>query len=126
MILLLEDVKLRLDALKDQLEEIRGGLRIQDLQQELTELKEEMAAPGFWDDLERSTQVNKRIAAIENKINHFTDLTSQRDDLEVMVELIQEEEDEGAARELDAELDELTEKTEVLSLETLMRGEYDQ
>ncbi len=125
MILLLEDVKLRLDALKDQLEEIRGGLRIQDLQQELTELKEEMAAPGFWDDLERSTLVNKRIAAIENKINHFTDLTSQRDDLEVMVELIQEEEDEGAARELAAELDELTEKTEVLSLETLMRGEYD-
>ncbi len=125
MILLLEDVKLRLDVLKDQLEEIRGGLRIQDLQQELTELKEEMAAPGFWDDLERSTLVNKRIAAIENKINHFTDLTSQRDDLEVMVELIQEEEDEGAARELAAELDELTEKTEVLSLETLMRGEYD-
>ena len=65
MIILLEEVKLRLEALKSQLEEIRGGLHINDLQRELTELKEELADPGFWEDLERSTQVNKRIAAIE-------------------------------------------------------------
>ena len=126
MILLLEDVKLRLEALKGQLEEIRGGLRINDLQQELTELKEEMAAPSFWDNLERSTQVNKRIAAIENKIGHFTDLVSQRDDLEVMAELAQEEEDEAAANEVAEELDALYEKADALALETLMRGDYDQ
>ena len=126
MILLLEDVKLRLDALKDQLEEIRGGLHINDLQQELTELKEEMGASGFWDDLARSTQVNKRIAAIESKIDHFQALVSQRDDLEVMAELAQEEDDEAAAKEVAEELDGLTEKADALALETLMRGDYDQ
>lgn len=126
MIILLEEVKLRLEALKSQLEEIRGGLHINDLQRELTELKEELADPGFWEDLGRSTQVNKRIAAIENKIGHFDALVSQRDDLEVMMELAQEEEDEGAAREVAEELDALSEKADTLALETLMRGDYDQ
>ncbi len=126
MIILLEDIKLRLEALKNQLEEIRGGLHIEQMQRELVELKEEMGAPGFWDDLERSTQVNKRIAAIENKIGHFEDLVNQREDLEVMVELAQEENDESTANEVTQELDALAEKAEALALETLMRGDYDQ
>ncbi len=126
MILLLEDIKLRLEALKGQLEEIRGGLHIEQMQRELTELKEEMNAPGFWDDLDRSTHVNKRIAAIEHKIGHYDGLVSQRDDLEVMAELAQEENDESAAKEAAGELDALCEKVDLLALETLMRGDYDQ
>ncbi|MDD4081618.1 MAG: peptide chain release factor 2 [Eubacteriales bacterium] len=123
--LMIEDVKLRLEALGSQLEEIRSGLHIELLQRELTELKEEMAAPGFWDDLGRSTHVNKRIAAIEGKIEQFDALVRERDDLEVMVELAQEENDEGTAQEAAEMLDELAEKAEALALETLMRGDYD-
>ena len=42
------------------------------------------------------------------------------------MELAQEEEDEGAAREVAEELDALSEKADTLALETLMRGDYDQ
>jgi len=125
MILMLEDVKMRLEALTGQLEEIRDGLRIELLQRELTELKEEMGAPGFWDDLARSTQVNKRIAAIEGKIGQYDALVQQREDLEVMVELSQEENDQDAAREVTDQLDVLAQQADALALETLMRGDYD-
>ena len=125
MILMLEDIKLRLEALKSQLEEIRGGLHIDLLHRELAELKEEMAAPGFWDDLGRSTHVNKRIAAIEGKISQFDALVQEQEDLEVMVELAQEENDESMAQETLEKLDALVGKAEGLALETLMRGDYD-
>ncbi|NLO13511.1 MAG: peptide chain release factor 2 [Clostridiales bacterium] len=122
---MLEDIKLRLEALKSQLEEIRGGLHIDLLHRELAELKEEMAAPGFWDDLGRSTHVNKRIAAIEGKISQFDALVQEQEDLEVMVELAQEENDESMAQETLEKLDALVGKAEGLALETLMRGDYD-
>lgn len=125
MILGMEQIKMTLAELRDELEEIRGGLHIEQMLQELTELKEEMGAPGFWDDLEHSAQVNKRITTLENKISHYTYLLQQRDDLEVMIQLAEEENDGNAAGEVESDLQELKGKIEALSLETLMRGDYD-
>jgi peptide chain release factor 2 len=77
MILGLEQVKINLSQMKDELVEIRGGLRIENMERELTELREELAAPGFWDNLERSTVVSKRISTLEQKIKHFDTLCQQ-------------------------------------------------
>ena len=63
-----------LSNLRDQLREIGEGLRIDDLERELSELREEMSADGFWDNLERSAQVNQRMAAIERKLTHYREL----------------------------------------------------
>ncbi len=125
MILGLEQVKITLAELQGELEEIRGGLHIEQMLRELTELKEEMGAPGFWDNLEQSTLVNKRISTLETRINHYTSLLQQRDDLEVMIGLAEEENDADAATEAENELLELKGKIAALSLETLMRGDYD-
>ena len=125
MILGLEQVKISLSQMKDELAEIRGGLRIEHMERELTELREEMAAPGFWDNLERSAAVNKRISTLEQKISHYDSLRRQRDDLEVLLQLSEEENDRAAAQDVEQELLLLREKIEALSLETLMRGDYD-
>ncbi|HSK67636.1 MAG TPA: peptide chain release factor 2 [Candidatus Limnocylindria bacterium] len=125
MILGIEDVKATLARLKDELAEIRGGLNVEGMERELAELKEEMGAPGFWDNLERSAHVNRRISALEEKIGHFDALVRERDDLEVLIELSEEENDRAAAQDAQAEIGKLTEKVEALSLETLMRGPYD-
>jgi peptide chain release factor 2 len=125
MILGLEQVKINLSQMKDELVEIRGGLRIENMERELTELREELAAPGFWDNLERSTVVSKRISTLEQKIKHFDTLCQQRDDLEIMIELAEEENDLAAAQDAERELLPVREKISALSLETLMRGDYE-
>ena len=125
MIVALEQYMQDTAVLKDKLREIAGGLHLEDLEKELSELKEEMNADGFWDNLERSTHVNRRIAAIENKMNHYQSLVSGVDDLGVMVELAQEEDDESMVTDIGAEYASLKEKVEALELETLMRGDYD-
>ena len=125
MILELEQFSQRLDSLRSTLKEVGEGLHIEDMERELQELHEEMNADGFWDNLERSTHVNRRIANLEGRIKHYDSLLSGCDDVETMMELAQEENDADMVAEAGAEIERLEKETEALALETLMRGHYD-
>ncbi len=125
MIVELEQYTGRLTALRSKLKEVGEGLHIDDMERELSELREEMNADGFWDNLERSTHVNRRISALEGKIKHYEGLLSGCDDVETMMELAQEENDEDMIQEAGSEIEKLEADTEALALETLMRGKYD-
>lgn len=125
MIVELEQYRSKLEEQRKKLLEAGEGLHIDLIERELTELKEEMNAPGFWDNLDRSTHVNRRISALEGKLEHYNNLVSQCEDLETMMLLAEEEDDRDTALETGAMLEELSEKIEDLALETLMRGDYD-
>ena len=125
MIIDIEQYMQKITLYRANLQEIAGGLHLEDLQQELSELQEEMNADGFWNDLERSTTVNRRIASIENKTKHYNSLCNGVDEAEVMLELANEEDDEELEVEAKSSLLKLQEEIEKLSLETLLRGEYD-
>jgi len=125
MILEFDQYTQRIETLRAQLKEVGDGLHIDDMQRELGELHEEMNADGFWDNLERSTHVNRRISTLEGKIKHYESLLSGCDDVETMMELAQEENDDSMAEEIAVEIERLEKETEALTLETLMRGKYD-
>ncbi len=110
---------------REQVIQAGRGLHVELMQEQITELQEEMNAPEFWNDLERSTKVNKKLGAMQSKLNHYNKLLSQADDIEVMMGLAQEENDEDMVQEVGAELSQLAKDSEALELETLMRGEYD-
>ena len=121
----LDGFRQRLDALRESVQKSAEGLHLQQLQEELAELKEEMNAPEFWNDLERSTQVNRRVSQIEEKIKRVDGLDTRMDDVDAMLMLLNEEADAEIAAECESELASLTEEADALELETLMRGEYD-
>ena len=93
MILEFEKYRTDLEALRAKLHDVGDGLHIDHMQQELTELHEEQGEPGFWDNLERSTHVTRKISQLEAKIKHYEGLVSQCDDIEVMMELAEEADD---------------------------------
>ena len=125
MILEFEKYRDDLSALRGRLKDVGEGLHIDHMQEELEELREEQNADGFWDNLERSTHVTRKISQLESKIKHYEGLVSQCDDIEVMMELAEEENDTSVVAEVGAMLDQLRSDTEALELETLMRGPYD-
>lgn len=125
MIVELQQYTQQLDALRATLKEVGDGLHIDHMEEELQELREEMNAEGFWDNLERSTHVNRRIASLEGKIKHYNALLSTCDDIETMMELAEEENDTSMVEEIAGELETLQKDTDALALETLMRGKYD-
>ncbi len=114
-----------LDELRDSVRKSADALHLPQLEEELAELKEEMNAPEFWSDLERSTQVNRRVSQIEEKKKHIDDLTSRMDDVDAMLSLLSEEADAEIAAECEKELDAVQADADALELETLLRGEYD-
>jgi peptide chain release factor 2 len=125
MIVKLEQYAQNLAELRAQLREVGSGLHIGQMEQELEELHEEMAAPGFWDNLERSTAINKRISSLEYQIKHYRDMCAKSDDIQTMMQLADEENDEDMAEEAGQALASLKAEVEAMLLETLMRGEYD-
>ncbi len=125
MILEFEKYRTDLEALRAKLHDVGDGLHIDHMQQELTELHEEQGEPGFWDNLERSTHVTRKISQLEAKIKHYEGLVSQCDDIEVMMELAEEADDASVVPEVSEMLEKLRNDTDALELETLMRGQYD-
>jgi peptide chain release factor 2 len=95
------------------------------MKEEVSELEEEMNAPNFWIDLERSTKVNQHISTLKNKLGHYVKLKSQADEIEVMMELALEGDDEDLVQEAGQAIEALRKDVDALELETLMRGEYD-
>ena len=95
------------------------------LKEQLIELQEDMASPGFWDDLERAQKVNQRAHGVERKIEQFKQLGERADDIEVMIELADEENDAAMVLEIGAEIAAMKAELEHLRLATLLTGEYD-
>ncbi|MCI6378412.1 MAG: peptide chain release factor 2 [Clostridiales bacterium] len=120
-----ERMKQDLARLRDTVAKAADALKLPLLQEELTELKEEMNAPEFWNNLERSTAVNRKVSQIEGKLNHVKRLETRADDVEAMLMLLAEDEDEDIAAECEQELESLAKDADELELETLMRGDYD-
>ena len=121
----LDQYRLDLEDVRDSLRLSGDGLHIERLKEEITELREEMNAPEFWNDLERSAKVNRRIRSCEERINHYQKLLTSCDDIDAMITLALEESDQDMVREAGSELVLLKEAAAALELQTLMRGEYD-
>ena len=112
-------------ALRAMLEETEKSLDIEHLKEQLIEYQEDMASPGFWDDVDRAQRVNQKLHSCENRINNYKSMVSRLDDVDVMMELADEEGGDDMAEEISGELKALREELEQLKLTTLMTGQYD-
>ena len=84
-----------------------------------------MEEPGFWDNPEESTKIVRENRSLKNTMERFQKLESSFSDIGDMIELGNEEEDEGMIPEIREMLDEFIHELEELKSETLLTGEYD-
>ena len=95
------------------------------LKERLAEIEAEMNKEGFWDAPEAAQKSMKEKKSIEDKIDELEKLGSQMEDLEVMLEMAEEEQDEGLAEEAGELCRSLSQALEELRLRTLLDGKYD-
>ena len=82
-----------------------------------------MGEAGFWDDPEAAAKVNGEYARVQRRLETFTGLESDTEDLDGLVELA--EEDPELAAELDETLQSVEERLAVLEEQRLFTGPYD-
>ena len=120
-----EEYKSKLNAAKPTLEVLRGALKLEAVQKEIEELEAASERPDFWNDVENSQKVQKRLKTLKNKCENYQKLCSAWDDMYTMCEMAIEEDDDSMLEELASEYKNFAEKAESMRLGTLLTGEYD-
>ena len=120
-----DEYKQKLIALQPELEKLSAALDLDGAKAEVARLEAESAQEGFWNDLERSQKVQKRMRQLQNKVNRQEKLLTEWEDLTVLCEMGQEEDDPDLLEELKAGFADLEQKAEESRLSTLLTGEYD-
>ncbi len=120
-----EEYKSKLNALKPTLEVLRGALNLEAAQKEIEELEAASERDGFWNDVEKSQQVQKRLKQLKSKVESYQKLCASWDDMMALVEMAMEEGDDSLLEELQSEYADFSEKAESMRLGTLLTGEYD-
>ena len=82
-----------------------------------------MGAPGFWDDPESAAKVGAEHTRLQRRLDGFTRLQADADDLEGLVELA--EEDESLAGELEEAIASVEARLSDLEEQRLFTGDYD-
>jgi peptide chain release factor 2 len=95
------------------------------IERQLEELHGDMSAPGFWDDVDRANDINKKIRTLEIKTESFKKLQSRADDVAVLMELAFEHNDAESQEQLEGELSDLYATADEFRLTTVLQGKYD-
>ena len=120
-----EEYKVKLNNIKPTLDGLGTALKLEDAKREIAELEAESAKDGFWNDLDRSQKVQKRMKQFQQKCEKYEKLCSTWDDLMVICEMALEENDDSMLAELESDYAKLESELEAMRLSTLLSGEYD-
>lgn len=120
-----EEYKGKLNSLKPTLDALRDALHLEAAEKEIEELEGQSARDGFWNDVENSQRVQKRLKQLKAKVENYEKLCSGWDDLMTLCEMAIEEDDDSMLPELQSEYAEFEKKLEETRLGTLLTGEYD-
>ncbi len=120
-----EEILLKLRDLEPALKELCEAMGIEQNKKEKERLEEISSQDGFWDDMENSQKVLKKISALKNTIETFESLYSSYEDSIALTELADEDGDLSMLDECLEAVSSVESKMEELRLTTLLTGEYD-
>ncbi len=125
MIIEFDEYKSKLNAAKPGLDGLGRALKLDDARAEIASLEAESAKEGFWNDVNNSQKVQKRLKQLQNKVAKYEKLCSQWEDLMTICEMALEENDDSMLDELKTGFTEFEGTLESMRLSTLLSGEYD-
>ncbi|MBP3538446.1 MAG: peptide chain release factor 2 [Oscillospiraceae bacterium] len=120
-----EEYKAKLNNIKPTLDVLRDALKLEAAGKEIEELEAASERDGFWNDVENSQRVQKRLKVLKGKVENYNKLCTAWDDMFTLCEMAIEENDDSMLDELVDEYTKFTEALESTRLSTLLTGEYD-
>ena len=94
-----EELKLKLEALWPDIDDLQNAIGLRQMRTEVEELDMRAAEDGFWDNMDRAQEVTQRAARLKGKIEAYETLVASYHDTVTLIELANEEEDESLLEE---------------------------
>ena len=120
-----EEYKTKLNNIRPALDALKDALKLEAAAKEIEELERMSEMDGFWNDVEKSRKVQKRLKTLKDKTEKYAALCSTWDDLMTICEMAIEESDASMLEELQSEYTAFEKELESTRLSTLLTGEYD-
>ena len=98
---------------------------IANLEKELNILQETVAAPDFWETLEKTTPILAKVKEIQNKLDKYNKINSELLNLESLNDLLLIEYEQDLSEELLKNTNTLEKEIDKLEIQTLLSGKYD-
>ena len=121
----IDELKAKLGGMKTAVDDLREALSIEASEKRLAELEHQMTMPGFYDDQERSQKIISEMGEVKNKLERFGKLSTQYEEAETLLEMIEEENDPALAAEGEEAVNGVEKAIDELQLMTMLNGEYD-
>ncbi|MBQ2273474.1 MAG: peptide chain release factor 2 [Clostridia bacterium] len=123
--ILLDDYRLKLVDIGEQIEELASAMRIKQVTEKLAEYEQLTSDPEFWNDMERSQKILVEQKRQKSILEAYQAVVNKHEDAQTLVELAMEECDEETEQEIVSMTEELEKTIEHLTMDTLLDGEYD-
>lgn len=120
-----EEYKVKLNNIQPTVDLVGKALNLDAAAQEIEELEMASSRPEFWNDVENSQKVQKRLAQLKGKVEKFQELQSSWEDMVTLCEIAVEENDDSLLPELEEQYEAFEKELESMRLGTLLTGEYD-
>ncbi|MDD5948386.1 MAG: peptide chain release factor 2 [Lachnospiraceae bacterium] len=121
----LDAFKTTMNGYKGPLVEVRDSLDLEHKAFQLEDLEHSMEVPGFWDDVEHSQEVMRKVKALKADMEGYQALEQQMEDILTLIEMGYEEPDEELVQEIGEEIEQFEQDFDKLRIATLLTGEYD-
>ena len=121
----IDELKAKLGGMKTAVDDLRDALSIEASEKRLAELEHQMTMPGFYDDQERSQKIISEMGEVKNKLERFGKLSTQYEEAQTLLEMIEEENDPSLAAEGEEAVNGVEKSIDELQLMTMLNGEYD-
>lgn len=125
MMLQFDEIKLELEGLRPQIEDLKEAIGVSAIKKEIEALEKKAADPQFWDDINESKKVLRQTSLLKDKLENYDKLYSAFEDALALVEIANEAEDLSLLPDAQSELSKIKENLENQRLTTLLTGEYD-
>ena len=121
----IDELKQKLGSMQTSVDDLREALSIEASEKRLAELEHQMTMPGFYDDQARSQKIISEMGEVKNKLERFGKLSTQYEEAETLLLMIEEENDPSLAAEGEEAVNAVEKSIDELQLMTMLNGEYD-
>ncbi|MEW6572985.1 MAG: peptide chain release factor 2 [Bacillota bacterium] len=119
------ELRRELEVLEESLTSLGASLDIAGKEKKIIELEAQMAAPGFWDNQTQAQSVTQQLAALRDTLSEYKRLRNECEEIAILLDLAEEESDDGLLAELVLDLKHLAEGVAAMEIAVLLSGPYD-
>lgn len=121
----LQQMKFKFSELVSDFKKLENSVNLNFLQKQVKQLEVQTNDSNFWVDSKQAKLTFKNLSVLKNKINSFKQLVQEKQDCEVLFELVEIENDDEAFLELELALKKLEKSLNEQISSVLLSGEFD-